>query len=482
MTDIVLSTLNARYIHPAFGLRCLQANLGPLRSRSRILEFDLKTVPGRAADALLAEHPRIVGLGAHIWNAEALEGLARELKSRQPDLVLVLGGPEITENETGLTRLADYVIAGEGEEPFRRLCADLLESRRPAGRFIRTGPADPSTLALPYDLYSDADLAHRITYVESSRGCPYHCDYCLSAGDAPVRYFPLPPLLEALDGLLGRGAHTIKFVDRTFNLDFNRCREVLTFFLDRLRPDLFVHFEMVPDRFPDELRGLLARFPAGSLQLEIGIQTFNPEVAARIRRPLDPGAVENNLRWLRQNTRAILHTDLIAGLPGETLQSFASGFDRLVRLEPHKIQLGILKKLHGASLARHDEAGSMRYNPRPPYEVLSTSATDEPTLTGIKRFARTWELVVNRGHFPRTAPLLWTGAASPFEAFAGFSRWLFSRFGRDFGLPLTELTDALFEFLTRVRALPPDPVAANLLKDYRGPGRKDIPQSLRPFM
>ena len=228
--------------------------------------------------------------------------------------------------------------------------------------------------------------------------------------------------------------------------------------------------------------GLLARFPPGSLQLEIGIQTFNPEVAARIHRPLDPEAVERNLRFLRHHTNAILHTDLIAGLPGETLESFAAGFDRLVRLEPHKIQVGILKRLHGSPIARHDEAWKMSYSPRPPYEVLSSSALDEKTLTGLKRFARYWELVVNRGRFPQTAPLLWQGSASPFAAFHEFSEWLFGRFGRDYGLPLTEVADGLYRFLTDVRGLPPDAAAESLLRDYQGPGRRDIPSSLRPFV
>ncbi|HOW97310.1 MAG TPA: DUF4080 domain-containing protein [Kiritimatiellia bacterium] len=479
--DVLLCTSNARYIHPAFGLRCLLANLGPLQSRARLLESDIKTEPSTVAEAILAEAPRIVGLGAHVWNATRLADIAARLKAARPDLVLVLGGPELTSEETDLTRPADYIVVGEGEEVFRRLCVDLLEGRRPAGRFLRAAPVDLSRLALPYELYTDADLKHRITYVESSRGCPYHCDYCLSAGDAPVRYFPLPPLLDALDRLLDRGARTLKFVDRTFNLDLERCCALLAFFLERMRPGLFVHFEMVPDRFPDELRGLLARFPTGSLQLEIGVQTFNPEVAARIRRPLRPELVEENLAFLRKRTNAILHTDLIAGLPGETAESFAAGFDRLARLDPHKIQIGILKRLPGAPLARHDGPGAMRYNPRPPYEILSTSAMKEAELIEIKRFARFWERVVNRGHFPRTAPLLWAGAASPYRAFAEFSRWLFARFGRDYRLPLTELADALFEFLTEARGLSRERTATSLLNDYREPGRKDTPRGLRPY-
>ncbi|MBU1908430.1 MAG: cobalamin-dependent protein, partial [Verrucomicrobia bacterium] len=278
MTDIVLSTLNAKYAHPALGLRYLLANLGPLQSRARLLEFDIKADPALVTDAILAEHPRLVGLGVHIWNAVPLIEIAAQLKRRQPDLVLILGGPEMMSESPGpeIDGRADYIIAGEADLAFRDLCGEILEGRPPAGRVFHPAPVDVERLILPYDLYSDEDLSHRITHVESSRGCPYHCDYCLSAGDAPVRFFPLSALQEALDRLLNRGARTFKFVDRTFNLDIGRCLILLTFFLERARPGLFVHFEMVPGRFPPKLREVLARFPAGALQLEIGIQTFNP--------------------------------------------------------------------------------------------------------------------------------------------------------------------------------------------------------------
>ncbi|MBU1909976.1 MAG: DUF4080 domain-containing protein, partial [Verrucomicrobia bacterium] len=316
------------------------------------------------------------------------------------------------------------------------------------------------------------------TYVESSRGCPYHCDYCLSAGDAPVRYFPLSALQKALDRLLVRGARSFKFVDRTFNLEIGRCLILLTFFLERMRPGLFVHFEMVPDRFPPELREVLARFPAGALQLEIGIQTFNPEVAARIHRPLNLRTVEDNLTFLRQRTAVRLHTDLIAGLPGETLESFAAGFDRLVRLDPHKIQVGILKRLRGSAIARHDGAWKMRYSARPPYEVLSTSVLDEDTLQGLQRFARYWELVVNRGRFPETAPLLWRGRASPFAAFHAFSEWLHLRFGRAHALPLSDLALALAEYPALRASVPAAVLRESLRRDYIGPGRPNLPGAL----
>ena len=209
-------------------------------------------------------------------------------------------------------------------------------------------------LALPYDEYTEEDLAHRVVYVEASRGCPFRCAFCLSALDRTAWAFDLPRFLAALERLYRRGARRFKFVDRTFNLKVDAAAQILQFFLDRLAADgagLFVHFELIPDHLPARLRELVARFPAGVLQFEVGVQTFDPQVQARIQRTQDDARTEANLRWLVQHSRAHVHADLIFGLPGETLAGFARGFDRLLALGPQEIQLGVLKRLRGTPLA-----------------------------------------------------------------------------------------------------------------------------------
>jgi tRNA A37 methylthiotransferase MiaB len=282
---------------------------------------------------------------------------------------------------------------------------------------------------MPYALYDDRDIAHRHLYVEASRGCPYRCEFCLSALDRTAVPFPLEPLLDELAELYRRGARRFKFVDRTFNLRIDTSITILTFFLDRIeaRPDdpCFAHFELVPDHLPDRLRELLPRFPAGTLQFEVGIQSWNPEVQQRISRRQNNVKAEDNLRWLREHTQANLHVDLIAGLPGETLESFGQGFDRLVSLRLQEIQVGILKRLRGAPIDRHTEAFDMRYNPMPPYNVLSTRDIAFADMQRLARFARYWELIGNSQRFADRLPALL--GSSPFLRFMNFSDWVYAR-------------------------------------------------------
>ena len=382
--SILVAAINARHSHASMGARCLLANLGELRAQTALAEFTIQQAAAEIADAIAARAPKILGLGVYVWNAARVAELLPLLRRQAPQTKIVLGGPEITESTAG----ADVLLFGEGDFAFASLCRDLLAGQ-PTERLLRPAPPDLAAIQMPYGEYTDDDLAHRLLYVESSRGCAMRCDYCVSANDESVRFFPLPALFAAFDKLLARGARQFKFCDRSFNLDVPRAVEILAFFRERLPrfPGLFLHFEMLPDRFPAELREALAAFPPRSLQLEIGLQSFNPAVLETIRRPQDLGRAADNLRFLRERTHAWLHTDLIAGLPGETPESFAAGFDRLFALGPHEIQLGILKKLPGAPLARHDDAFGMRYAPAPPYEVRATRDWPADQLARTARFA-----------------------------------------------------------------------------------------------
>jgi radical SAM superfamily enzyme YgiQ (UPF0313 family) len=480
MARIVLTTLNAKYIHAAFGLRYLLANLGPLRGQACLLEFDLQQRPLDVVEALLAQEPQIVGLGVYIWNVTEATQVVAALKRTRPEVTVVLGGPEVSyeAEEQEIVRLADYVITGEADLKFAEVCGELLEGRPPAAKIIAAEAPDLARVRLPYDLYDDEDAAHRVIYMEASRGCPFTCEFCLSSLDVPVRQFPLDPLLTAADKLLQRGVRRFKFVDRTFNLNIALSRRILEFFLERQQPGLFAHFEMIPDRLPEALRGVIAKFPPGALQFEVGIQTFDEEVSKSISRRQDYGRLADNLRFLRQETGVHVHADLIAGLPGESLAGFAAGFDRLVAMGPQEIQVGILKRLRGTPIGRHDQAWEMIYSPHPPYEILRNKLLDFATMQRLRRFARFWDLTANSGNFVETTPLLWSRGRSPFAAFLDFSEWIYGRIGRRHGIALAALAELLFQYLTtRAEAAPPT-AAQTLWRDWQRAGRRERPHFL----
>ncbi len=467
MPDIVLATLNAKFIHAALGLRYLLANLGDLRGRAVLAEFDLQQRPVEVVERLLAHAPRVVGFGVYIWNVRETTEVVALLKKIRPDLVVVLGGPEVSHEleEQPIVGLADHVIPGEADLAFADLCRQLLFGGPPPPKLFLATLPELGALQLPYREFDERDLAHRLLYVEASRGCPFECEFCLSSLDVPVRQFAPPVFLAELERLLQRGARHFKFVDRTFNLNVRVSSGILDFFLERLEPGLFLHFEMVPDRLPSGLRDRLKRFPAGTLQLEVGIQTFNPDVAALISRRQDYPQLENNLRFLRAETGAHVHADLIFGLPGESLESFAAGFDRLLALRPQEIQVGILKRLRGTPIVRHDEAWSMVYSPLPPYEILANRLVDFMTVQRLRRLARFWDLVANSGRFPQSAPLIWQEGSSPFAEFLRFSDWLYGRTGAQHAIALSRLATLLGEYLVKVLGLSGPRVAQHLASD-----------------
>jgi radical SAM superfamily enzyme YgiQ (UPF0313 family) len=491
MPDIVLTTLKAKFIHAAFGLRYLFANLGDLQPRAVIAEFDINQRPLDIAEKLLAQNPKIIGLGIYIWNVAETTKVISAIKKVRPEIKIILGGPEVSYETEGqpIVELADHVVTGEGDLKFAEVCRQLLDPtphsalRTPQfPKIITAELPDFSRLALPYDFYTDADIAHRIVYVEASRGCPFTCEFCLSSLDIPVRAVRLGKFLGAMQKLLDRGLKQFKFVDRTFNLNIATSKTILEFFLARHQPGMFFHFEMIPDRLPNELREVIAKFPPGALQFEVGVQTFNPEVGALISRRQNYERLAENFNFLRSQTRVHIHADLIVGLPGETLESFAAGFDQLIALGPQEIQVGILKRLRGTPIVRHDAEWQMVYNAHPPYEILQNKLLDFATMQRLRRFAKYWDLIGNSGNFIATTPLIWSDGASPFHDFLRFSDWLFAKINRTDSIALARLMELLFEFLTRELALDAKLVAEIFWRDCQRTGRRDAPNFLKEFL
>ncbi len=484
MVDIVLSTLNAKFIHAAFGLRYLYANLGELRERACLLEFDISQRPVDIVEAILARNPKIVGLGVYIWNATLSAEVVRILKRIRPDIAVVLGGPEVSYESADqpIVQASNHTITGEADLVFPEVCRQILRGTPSPHKVIHAPVPDLAKVVMPYDLYDDRDVAHRIIYVEASRGCVFTCEFCLSSLDIPVRQFPTELFLQEMDRLFQRGVQHFKFVDRTFNLNLQISKAILEFFLARLRPGLFLHFEMIPDRLPEPLRELIRRFPPGVLQFEVGIQSFNDEVSANIKRRQNLDRLTDNFKFLRGETGVHIHADLIVGLPGETMASFAAGFDRLLTLNPQEIQVGILKRLRGTPIIRHDVSWEMVYSPNPPYEILQNRLLNFETVQRLGRFSRFWDLVANSGNFVETTPLLWAGGVSPFEAFLRWADWIYHRTGQRHGIALSSLAEHLFHYLTHELQQSPLEVAQVIYRDYQKGGRSDCPPFLKAFL
>lgn len=483
MPDIVLTTLNAKFIHAAFGLRYLFANLGELQPRAVIAEFDINLRPLDIAEMLLAREPKIIGLGVYIWNVAETTEVISAIKKLRPEIKIILGGPEVSYETEGqpIVELADHVITGEADLKFAGVCRQLLGGESLPDKIILAELPDFSRIALPYDYYTEADIAHRIVYVEASRGCPFTCEFCLSSLDIPVRQVPLDQFLAAMQRLMDRGLKQFKFVDRTFNLNIAVSQALLEFFLARHQPGRFYHFEMIPDRLPAELREVIAQFPPGSLQFEVGIQTFNPEVGALISRRQNYERMADNFNYLRNETSVHIHADLIVGLPGETLESFAAGFDRLIALGPQEIQVGILKRLRGTPIMRHDAAWQMVYSAQPPYEILQNKLLDFALMQRLRRFAKYWDLVGNSGNFVETLPLIWRDG-SPFVNFFRFSNWLYAQLGRTDSIALVRLAEKIFEFLTSELKADAKFAAEQLWLDWQRGGHRDPPEKIRAYL
>jgi hypothetical protein len=297
--------------------------------------------------------------------------------------------------------------------------------------------------------------------------------------DEKVRAFDLDTVLEEFETLWQRGARNFKFVDRTFNLNMKTANRILDFFLVK-EPPYFAHFEVIPDHFPASLRQKIQSFPHGALQLEIGIQTLNLEIANNISRQLKLDKIQENIAFLENETTAHIHLDLIVGLPGESLESFGKNLDALMQLSSCEIQIGILKKLSGTYINRHDEIHGMVYSDIPPYDILKNNELSFKDIQIMKRFARFWDITYNSGNFKHTMPLLWEGE-KVFEPFYAFALWVYEKTNSTYKISLERMGALVFEYLVTCKQKEEQEVAQMMLQDLLKVKGRAVPPYLKPY-
>ena len=476
---IILSTLNSRFTHSAIGLRCIYANMQELQNDTTIMEFSINDAMQSVAEKILKESPKILGLGVYIWNVTLIKELIHIIKKVSPQTTIILGGPEVS-YEPFRVNLddADFIIKGEGDLAFYELCQKIIKEEK-SERVVPMALPNLKEIQLPYKYYTDDDIKNRYIYVEISRGCPFECEFCLSSMDEKVRAFNLDAIIEEFEILWERGARNFKFVDRTFNLNMKAANRILDFFLSK-EPPYFAHFEVIPDHFPTSLREKIKSFPHGALQLEIGIQTLNLEIANNISRQLKLDKIKDNIAFLENETTAHIHLDLIVGLPGESLKSFAENLNKLMSMSSCEIQIGILKKLSGTYIKRHDEDFKMVYSDIPPYDILSNSELSFNDIQIMKRFARFWDLTYNSGNFKKSIHLLWSGEGV-YENFYAFSNWIYEQTDSTWKISLQRLGELLFTYLTEVKGLDGQSVSDDMLVDMMKLKGRAIPAYLKAY-
>lgn len=477
MSKVVLLSVNARYVHTplaAFALKAGVDGLSALKHEVKIIETTINCETDKTVEKLAAENPDVIGISVYIWNASILPALIAALRTGFPCAQIILGGPEATFNaEFWIQRGADFVIRGEGERAFPALLDALEKGER--------SPKIPEILRerdfVPPDPCTDeyiAAVSGRLAYIETSRGCPFSCGFCLSGGEN-LRYFPLERAIRQIERLANSGAKTVKFVDRTFNCDSKRAYRLLEYVIG-LETDTCFHFEVAADLFEDQTVKLLADAPKGRIQLEIGLQSFNKDVLREVSRKTDIEKAAKNIEALITAKNIHVHIDLIAGLPHETLTSFQEGFDRAYALSAHTLQLGFLKLLHGSGLRERAADLGLLYSENPPYEIISTPDMSAAELDILRQAEDALRKTHNSGRL--LSSMNYVLEATGLSAFAFYS-WLGDAVSGH-GMRFSDYSCLVYEYCCTLSG-----VDAALLRDYMvcdhlaSTKGRDIPENLR---
>ena len=436
---VIVSCLNSKYVHSSLSPWCLLAGVREFSNNSYDISVMESTINGDVetfAHKLIIEKPDVVAFSTYIWNITKTLEICRIIKENH-HCTIVLGGPEVAYRQADVLQkydFIDFVLSGEGEWTF----PDFLDnmngdlslvsglSYRKNGEII-TIPEKEYTLTPPSPFTDDffENLNGRISYIETSRGCPYRCAFCLSGRCSPLRFFELERVKSDIIKLSNSGTQTLKFVDRTFNANYKRANEILLFIKENygnaIPENVCFHFEIAGDILKESTLEILSSMPKGAVQLEIGMQSFNEDTLKAINRKTDTKKLTQNIKKLISFNNMHIHIDLIAGLTGEDLESFKNSFNIGYSLNAHMLQMGFLKLLYGADMRENSEKYPCTYSDEPPYEVASTPWLSNGEIQTLKKCEDAVDRLYNSGRFLLTLNYLIDEIGiSPFDIFNDF--------------------------------------------------------------
>ncbi len=464
-----LCALNAKYVHSSLAPWCLLAGVRAFAPDidAYVVEGTVNEPPETVLERIASGAPDVVTFSCYLWNIRQTLALAEQLKHRLPGVCIALGGPEVSycaERVLNENPAVDFVLSGEGETSVPALLSCLAQGKAPSaeevpGLCTREYIAPPCVLSgevpSPYTPEYFKALNGRIAYLETSRGCPFTCAFCLSGRCGAPRYFDLKGVYENILALANSGVQTVKLIDRTFNANPRHANAILRFLLSHYGREIpagvCFHFEIAGDILTEETMELLAQMPAGAVQLEIGMQSFCEKTLEAVRRKTNTEKLKANIRRLVAMGNMHIHIDLIAGLPYEDVPTFAESFNTAYALGADMLQMGFLKLLHGAAMREEPQNFPCEFRSEPPYEVISTPWLTAEELEMLHGVEDALERMVNSGRFQRTADYLMecTGL-TPFALFQAIGKAAHEAGVAGHGVALDEYTAFLLDTAPRL--------------------------------
>lgn len=465
---IILSTLNAKYIHTNLAIRCLKAAALP-EFDCELAEYTIKDPAFNIVSDLFQKKPNVVGFSCYIWNINETIAVIRMLKTVLPNVKIVLGGPEVSYDVHEWIRKheeIDYIIMGEGEVSFKEMLRyfndEIPLEKVPGICYLEEGKLkihaqppkiDLREIASPFRFEEDLPhLGKRIQYIETSRGCPFSCQFCLSSIEVGVRYFNREKIKEDIRYLMDNGAKTIKFVDRTFNISRSYAMEMFQFLIDEHQPGVVFQFEITADIMrPEVIQFLNDNAPKGLFRFEIGVQSTNDLTNDLVKRRQNFEKLTRTVTMVKEGGKIDQHLDLIAGLPEEDYASFRKTFNDVFAMRPEELQLGFLKLLRGTGLRLEAEKYGYTYVDISPYEIFSNNVLTFDDIVRIKHAEDVLEKYWNAHRMDNTIEYLVTKVfETPFDFFQSFGTYWETKGWSRIGHQLEDLFRRLLEFLQTV--------------------------------